>query len=99
MTRRLTISLPDDIAERIDREPNASAFIAGLIRRAIRYAPLQTSVRAELGVTAAGKARPRERLQRARLESSQPENVARREAFWAEIDAESAKPAEAGEEA
>ena len=92
MTRRLTISLPDDVAERIDREPNASAFIAGLIRRAARYEPLQGYLRKELGVTDEGKARVRERLRRARLESVEPDKVALRESFWAEIDAQSARP-------
>jgi hypothetical protein len=31
MTRRITITLPDEIAERLDVEPNASAFIARAI--------------------------------------------------------------------
>lgn len=85
MTRRLTISLPDDVAERIDREPNASAFIAGLIRRANRYEELQRHLREELGVTEEGKARARERLARARAESNDPEKVAEREAFRARM--------------
>jgi hypothetical protein len=33
MTRKLTISLPDEIAERLDREKNVSAFVADSIRR------------------------------------------------------------------
>jgi hypothetical protein len=32
MTRKLAISLPDEIAARLDREPNVSAFVAELIR-------------------------------------------------------------------
>jgi hypothetical protein len=96
MTRRLTISVPDDIAERIDREPNASAFIAGLIRRATRYEPIQVYLQEELGVTEEGKARARERLRRARAEADRPEKVERREAFWAEVDAESTKHSSPG---
>jgi hypothetical protein len=99
MTRRLTISVPDDVAERIDREPNASAFIAELIRRATRYEGLQTYLRDELGVTEEGKARARERLWRARAESYEPEKVAQREAFWARVDAESTRYVNPGEEA
>lgn len=33
MTRKIAISLPDDVAQRLDREPNVSAFIAETIRR------------------------------------------------------------------
>ena len=33
MTRKLTISLPDDVAERLDREKNVSAFIAESVRQ------------------------------------------------------------------
>ncbi|GIF70932.1 hypothetical protein [Asanoa siamensis] len=35
MTRKITISVPDDIAERLDREKNVSAFVAGSLRRTI----------------------------------------------------------------
>jgi hypothetical protein len=33
MTRKLSISLPDDAAEVLDQVPNASAYIADAIRR------------------------------------------------------------------
>jgi hypothetical protein len=32
MTRKISITLPDDVAELLDREENASAFIAEAIR-------------------------------------------------------------------
>lgn len=32
MTRRVTVSLPDDIAGRLDRESNASAYVAEALR-------------------------------------------------------------------
>lgn len=35
MTRKLAISVPDDVAERLDREPNVSAFISEAVRRMI----------------------------------------------------------------
>jgi hypothetical protein len=33
MTKKLTVSLPDDIADRLGREANVSAFVAMAIRR------------------------------------------------------------------
>ena len=33
MTRKLAISVPDDVAERLDREPNVSAFVSDAVRR------------------------------------------------------------------
>ena len=33
MTKKLTVSLPDDIADRLGRETNVSAFVAMAIRR------------------------------------------------------------------
>ncbi|MFF5175109.1 hypothetical protein ACFY3U_21070 [Micromonospora sp. NPDC000089] len=33
MTKKIAISLPDDVAERLAREPNVSAFIAESVRR------------------------------------------------------------------
>ena len=33
MTKKLTVSLPDDIAERLSRETNVSAFVAQAVRR------------------------------------------------------------------
>jgi hypothetical protein len=35
-TRRFSISIPEDVAERLDREDNASAYIAGAVRDMIR---------------------------------------------------------------
>jgi hypothetical protein len=33
MTRKIAISVPDDVAVRLEREPNVSAFIADTVRR------------------------------------------------------------------
>ncbi len=33
MTRKIAISVPDDVAERLEREPNVSAFITEAVRR------------------------------------------------------------------
>ena len=35
-TRRISISVPDDVAERLDREENASAYITGAVRARMR---------------------------------------------------------------
>jgi hypothetical protein len=32
MTQRITVSLPDDLAERLGRETNVSAYVAGALR-------------------------------------------------------------------
>ncbi|MFC7548855.1 hypothetical protein [Plantactinospora sp. GCM10030261] len=33
MTKKIAISIPDDVAERLEREPNVSAFITRAVRR------------------------------------------------------------------
>ena len=99
MTRRLTISVPDDIAERIDREPNASAFIADLVRRATRNEELLAHLKDELGVTDEGVARVREWRRRSRAEWNTPENRAQAAAARARIAAIRARhKADGGEE-
>ncbi|MFE9919369.1 hypothetical protein ACFYPG_29865 [Micromonospora sp. NPDC005553] len=35
MTKKITISLPDDLAERLTEEPNASAYVAESLRRRV----------------------------------------------------------------
>jgi hypothetical protein len=87
MTRRLTISVPDDIAERIDREPNASAFIADLVRRATRNEELLAYLRDEIGVTDEGVTRVREWRRRSRAEWDTAENRAQAAAARARISA------------
>lgn len=64
MTRRISISLPDDIAERLDHEENASAYIAEAIRLRVRRESLgQVLVNAGYRITPEGKERMRRRLQ------------------------------------
>jgi hypothetical protein len=67
VTRKITISVPDDVAERLDREPNVSGYITGLARADIyRETVHQHLAEAGITVTEAGKLRFRERLRRAR---------------------------------
>ncbi|MDG4805787.1 hypothetical protein O7634_03335 [Micromonospora sp. WMMD1120] len=35
MTKKITVSLPDDLAERLAQEPNASAYVAESLRRRV----------------------------------------------------------------
>jgi hypothetical protein len=63
MTRKISITLPDDVAELLDNEDNASAYIA----EAIRFRRQREHVRDFLArhgyeVTEDGVARMRERL-------------------------------------
>jgi hypothetical protein len=48
MTRRITISLPDDVAEYAERAANTSGFIADVLRRRMRADSLRIRW-AELG--------------------------------------------------
>jgi hypothetical protein len=98
MTRRLTISVPDDIAERIDREPNASAFIADLVRKATRNERFIAYLKEEIGVTDEGMARARERLRRSREEWDTPENRAEADAARAMIAESRARRRRSGDE-
>ncbi|MGV9766992.1 hypothetical protein [Micromonospora tulbaghiae] len=52
MTKKIAVSLPDDVAERLAKEPNVSAFVARAVRR--QMAGEQTRVvLARAGVTIA----------------------------------------------
>ena len=58
MTRKLAISVPDDVAERLDREPNVSAFIAETVRRRMTGERVRAALgRAGFTVTDQGVAR------------------------------------------
>jgi metal-responsive CopG/Arc/MetJ family transcriptional regulator len=79
MTRRITISLPDDVADRLDEAPNASAFIASAVRHTVRGE--QTAgmlASAGIEVTEEGRERARQRLREARERLRRPEVQAAR---------------------
>lgn len=63
MTQRITVSLPDDIAERVAQEPNASAFVTAALREQIEREDTRNLL-TEHGfqLTDAGRKRARERL-------------------------------------
>jgi hypothetical protein len=63
MTRRFSISLPDDVAAELDRIDNASAYVAEAIRqRRCRENTRQVLADAGYGVTDEGVAAMRERV-------------------------------------
>lgn len=57
------MSLPDDVAQRLEGEPNASAFVAEAIRRQMnRETTADLLARQGIVVTEEGKARARKKL-------------------------------------
>jgi predicted transcriptional regulator len=62
MSKRVTVNLPDDVAERLGQEPNASAYVTDALRERIEREQTRALL-AEHGlpVTAEGVARARER--------------------------------------
>lgn len=64
MSKRITVYLPDDVAERVDRSPNASAFIAAAVRGTMRREATEEALReAGIEVTPEGVAAMRERYE------------------------------------
>ncbi|MBF9134993.1 hypothetical protein I0C86_39635 [Plantactinospora sp. S1510] len=59
----MTVSLPDDVAQRLEQEPNASAFVAEAIRqRMVREQGRQLLADQGFNITDEGVARARARL-------------------------------------
>jgi hypothetical protein len=64
MTRRFSITLPDDVAEMLDHVDNASAFIAEALRRRDSVERTRTFLTDQgFSITDEGVARMRERFQ------------------------------------
>lgn len=67
MTRRVTVSLPDDVASRLEAEPNASAYVAQAVRdRMARERTAQLLAAHGFPITDEGRERARRRLTEAR---------------------------------
>ncbi|MBB5478242.1 hypothetical protein [Micromonospora parathelypteridis] len=63
MTVKRSVSLPDDVAEWLDQQPNVSAAITAAVRAQMAAVHLHEVLRrAGIEVTEAGRARWRERL-------------------------------------
>jgi hypothetical protein len=58
MTRKIAISLPDDVAARLEREPNVSAFVAESVRMRMTAENVRATLRAAgFALTVEGQAR------------------------------------------
>ncbi|MFB9239513.1 hypothetical protein ACFFWC_28935 [Plantactinospora siamensis] len=61
MTKKIAISIPDDVAERLEREPNVSAFITRAVRRQMAGETTRETLRSvgfrltDEGLTEAGR--------------------------------------------
>jgi hypothetical protein len=64
MTRRITVSLPDDVAEYLDKHPNSSAIVTEAVRARMERGATTRSMLAEVGinVTDEGVANWRDKL-------------------------------------
>ena len=64
MTKRVTVSLPDDVAEYLERADNASAAVADALRAQMNRAATAEAMLRAMGykITAEGRARWREKL-------------------------------------
>jgi hypothetical protein len=76
MTQRVTVSLPDDVAERLEQEPNASAYVTAALREQMDREEVRSTL-AEHGihVTDDGLSRARTRIDAARAKMT-PERYA-----------------------
>jgi glutamyl-tRNA reductase len=99
MTKKIAISVPDDVAERLAREPNVSAFIADAVRRRMSAERTREAL-AALGfnITDEDIARAHEE-RRQLMESVTPELRAKAAAVQAEIERVRANHGAGGKEA
>ncbi|WP_199199771.1 hypothetical protein [Micromonospora sp. RP3T] len=63
--------LPLDVAERLEREPNATEYIVGIVRARMRAEDLDAEL-AKRGLTVSDHGRARARAQRAQVEQEWP---------------------------
>lgn len=67
MTQRITVSLPDDVAVRLDRESNASAFVTLAVRERMAREDTLAMLREHgFDITDGGRAQARAKIDRAR---------------------------------
>jgi hypothetical protein len=67
MTRKIAISVPDDVAERLARESNISAYVTESVRRRMEGESLRAALRARgFNITDDGVAGVGEELERVR---------------------------------
>lgn len=86
MTKKIAISVPDDVAERLAREPNVSAYVTDSVRKAMRTERSHEMMRrAGMVYSDEELARARERLVKAR-EAWTPELHAKWLALFGEMN-------------
>lgn len=67
MTQRVTVSLPDDVAARLETEPNVSAYVTDAIRQRMTGEQTHAMLAAHgFVITPEGRERARRRLAEAR---------------------------------
>ncbi|GGM40144.1 hypothetical protein GCM10011608_26220 [Micromonospora sonchi] len=66
--RKLSISVPEDVAERLERESNTSAFLVNTVRARMRLENL-TTMHEEFGITVTPEGVARARARRAAVEA------------------------------
>ncbi|MEO3922883.1 hypothetical protein ABGB07_03230 [Micromonosporaceae bacterium B7E4] len=67
MSKRVTVNLPDDVAERLGQEPNVSAFVTEALReRMSRERTMAMLAEHGFRITDEGRARARARMAEAR---------------------------------
>jgi hypothetical protein len=85
MTKKITVSLPDDIAERLSREPNVSAFVADAIRQRMVGEQVREELRAAgFNITDEDMAEAHAEMERLR-KSITPKLRAEAAALYAEV--------------
>lgn len=68
MTKKITVSLPDEVASRLEHEDNVSAFVTEALRRTMRTEQTsQLPATSGIAVTEEGKTRMRGKLRDADL--------------------------------
>jgi hypothetical protein len=82
MTQRVTVSLPDDVAGRLEQEPNASAFVTIAVRREMAREATHELLRAQgFAITDKGRAAARAKLDAARGRTTPAVRAQLRERF------------------
>ena len=77
MSKRITVYLPDDVAARVERSSNASAFITTAVRHAVRREETERALsEAGIDVTPEGVAAMRERYESGKRRLASREQVA-----------------------
>jgi hypothetical protein len=78
MTKRVTVSLPDDVAAYLDREPNASAAVADALRARMDRAAATVEMLRAVGIEVTDAGRDRARGALPRLTAEQRAEAQRR---------------------